>query len=259
MMNYLLELRAFKDWCLMNQPSTGQIALWHALMAMANASGWQEWFSVPNQTLELLTGLSHSGINKSRQILIDRGRIEYRPSDNRKRASRYKVVSFCISNKLETKVNELENEWGNELEYELGNELGTNKGTSESTINKLNNNKLNKTNLIINLTENEKEILNILKNIPNYPFDYEKDLSFIRLLAVDFPTVDILEQVKKYSTWLLDKPLKKKSNPRSQLRNWCKNSVKWGENQKPQTPKGLNSSQANAQVLEVVFGEQAGG
>lgn len=138
-MNYLSELRSFKDWCLMNQPSTGQIALWHALMLMANSSGWQEWFLVPSQTLELLTGLSHSGVNKARQTLIDRGLIEYRPSDNRKKASRYKVNSLCKL--LERRVNELENELGHELENELENELEPQQRTSEGMLYKLNKTK----------------------------------------------------------------------------------------------------------------------
>jgi len=141
-LNYLSELRAFKDWCLMNQPSTGQIALWHALMLMANSSGWQEWFLVPSQTLELLTGLSHSGVNKARQKLIDRGLIEYRPSDNRKKASKYKVNSLCKL--LERRVNELENELGHELGSELENELEPQQRTSKSTINKPNKTKRNK-------------------------------------------------------------------------------------------------------------------
>lgn len=140
-MNYLLELRAFKDWCLINQPPTGQIALWHALMMIANTSGWQEWFSVPSQTLELLTGLSHSGIDKARKSLIDRNRIAYRPSDNRKKASRYKIIPLCHN--MEIKVDELEDELRNELEDELEDELATQQRTSKRTINKLNKTKQN--------------------------------------------------------------------------------------------------------------------
>jgi len=87
-------------------------------------------------------------------------------------------------------------------------------------------------------TELERNILNKLQSILGYPFDYIKDLSFIRDLAVDYPTIDILEQVKKYSVWLLDNPYKAKSNPRLQFRNWCKNSVKWGDKKDYRASRG---------------------
>ena len=87
-------------------------------------------------------------------------------------------------------------------------------------------------------TELERNILNKLQSISGYPFDYIKDLSFTRDLAVDYPTIDILEQVKKYSVWLLDNPYKAKSNPRLQFRNWCKNSVKWGDKKDYRASRG---------------------
>lgn len=142
-MNYLLELRAFKDWCLMNQPSTGQIALWYALMQMANASGWQDWYSVPSQTLELLSGLSRSGIDKARKSLVDRGLIGYRPSDNRKKASKYKIIPLC--QQMENKVDELGDE--------LVDELATIKKASKETIIKQNKTKRNKEKDIVPFAE----------------------------------------------------------------------------------------------------------
>jgi len=72
-----------------------------------------------------------------------------------------------------------------------------------------------------------RELLNQLKKINNYPFDIEKDTEFINSLLVDYPTLDIKEELKKWATYKLDKPLTKKSNARSQFRNWCKNAVKW--------------------------------
>lgn len=81
--------------------------------------------------------------------------------------------------------------------------------------------------LFSDYTESEKQTLNILKNIPNYPFDFTKDIEFVRKLLTDYPSINLLEEVEKYSTWLLDHPLKKRSNPRLTLRNWCAKSYKW--------------------------------
>jgi predicted phage replisome organizer len=78
-----------------------------------------------------------------------------------------------------------------------------------------------------------RELLNQLKNIDNYPFDIEKDTDFINSLLVDFPTLDIKEELKKWATYKLDKPLTKKSNARSQFRNWCKKSAEWKAEKEP--------------------------
>lgn len=66
----------------------------------------------------------------------------------------------------------------------------------------------------------EKEILSCLKKVKNFPYEYEKTLKFIRELSIEFPNIDILEEIKKKCTWWIDHPLTKKSNPHLQLRNW---------------------------------------
>ena len=70
----------------------------------------------------------------------------------------------------------------------------------------------------------ERKILKILNSINKYPFDFEKDLKHIRKLMTKHPEVDILEEIDKWETWLIDNPLKKKSNPRLQITNWMKNA-----------------------------------
>jgi hypothetical protein len=72
-----------------------------------------------------------------------------------------------------------------------------------------------------NVTETERAILKELKTVTDYPFDYEKDLGHIRALAIDFPEIDLVEQLKKWRTYKIDKPLNKNSNARLQFRNWC--------------------------------------
>ena len=76
-------------------------------------------------------------------------------------------------------------------------------------------------------TPTERLILHEFKQIRGYPLNVPTDLEHIRALAVDFPTVDLLEEAKKWRTNKLDKPLKPKSNPRLQFRNWVANAAKW--------------------------------
>lgn len=234
-MNYLQELNAFRDWSLLNHPSTGQVALWYSLMSINNMTGWQEWFTVANQTLQLMTGMSKAGLDKARTQLINKGLLLYQ-SGNTRQAGKYKLVS--IYNK---KVDQWEN---NQKANSLP--IREQSANNQETINKQDNTKTKQEEIINNppllfspeVTEVEREALNLLKNIPGYPFDYEKDLDYIRKLLVDYPSVNIIEQLKGYSTWLLDHPYKAKSNPRLQFRNWCKNTVEWEKKPKFKALRG---------------------
>ena len=82
------------------------------------------------------------------------------------------------------------------------------------------------------LSDEERQYLSLLKSIPNYPFNFERDLSFIRDLLVDFPTLDLKQKIKDWKTWLLDKNPKGKINYRSRLRRWLTNSLKYQEEKK---------------------------
>lgn len=62
----------------MNPLSTGQVALYMALLHVCNRSNWAEWFQAQNQVLSILTGLSRSGILKARNELKQRGLIDFR-------------------------------------------------------------------------------------------------------------------------------------------------------------------------------------
>ena len=84
-------------------------------------------------------------------------------------------------------------------------------------------------NLKEKINKKEKNILSIMKKIPNYPFEPEKDLSFIRELKKEFSAVDFVKETKKWRTYKLDKPLKKDSNSRLQYRNWIENSKKYNK------------------------------
>ena len=67
----------------------------------------------------------------------------------------------------------------------------------------------------------ERECLSVLKQTPNYPFNYEKDLQNVQGLMVEFPDVDILDELKKWAhRKRYDDPLTDKQKPRSQIRNW---------------------------------------
>lgn len=92
-MNWMREILGFYDLIMLNQLSTGQIALWHALMYINNKCSWNKWFSVSNQTLELYTGLERTTIFRSRNKLKQLNLIDFKA--NGTKATSYKLISCC--------------------------------------------------------------------------------------------------------------------------------------------------------------------
>jgi len=90
------------------------------------------------------------------------------------------------------------------------------------------------------LTSDEDAFFKALQLVKNYPFDREKDLEMYEKLKERYPQLDLVESIKDWSTYKIDKPLKDKCNPRSQINTSCKKHVEWGRNLRTEnkpTPK----------------------
>jgi hypothetical protein len=100
-----------------------------------------------------------------------------------------------------------------------------------------------------------------------YPYDQDKDKAFLRDLLADFPTLNLVEEIKQWRAWLMDnqervKGKVKRINYRSRLRRWCTNASAWKvkNNNKPaqsrkryvfeQQPKGKPSPKGH-KVTEI--------
>ena len=94
-MEYITEIKSFYRLMQTNDLSTGQVALWHALMYLNNECYWKEWFTVSNTMLELYTGLSRQAILKNRNILKQIGMIDFKP--NGTKATSYKIKTMSNS------------------------------------------------------------------------------------------------------------------------------------------------------------------
>jgi hypothetical protein len=77
------------------------------------------------------------------------------------------------------------------------------------------------------ITDYERNCLNVLKSVKDYPFDFEKDLDMTRTFMVEFPMLDIYAEYKRWREYKRDRPLKNKSSPRLQLRNWMEKGQKF--------------------------------
>lgn len=138
-MNYLAEIKAFYDLVQVKQLSTGQIALWHALMAINNKCAWIEWFTVPNIMLELNTGMSRSGVLKARNSLKQYGLIDFKA--NGTKATNYKMVTIAKSKQESNQESTQESEQASKQDSTQVSKQDSN------TLNKLNETKQKRKNI----------------------------------------------------------------------------------------------------------------
>lgn len=146
-MNYLQQILAFDDYLLYEtRLSSGQIALWRALMSINNKAQWKEWFTAANVTIESLSGLSRSGINKNRNVLKQLGLIDFKT--NGRKASSYKVCVLYTSNSTQESVDKVPLKYTTQDPYStqqsstflnINNKQNTNGSSTPATPNNINN------------------------------------------------------------------------------------------------------------------------
>ena len=94
-----------------------------------------------------------------------------------------------------------------------------------------------------------------ISKISGYPYSGATDKAFLEELQQQFPSLDIIEEIRSWKTWLMDNvdqdtdrikpkaskiPQKlRKVNYRSRLRRWCKNAISW----KAKPPNGQGPGQ----------------
>lgn len=91
-MNYIVEINLFNEFLVQHKLSTAQIALWYALIHIANKNYWPEWMSVCSKELEQKTGLSRYGIIDARKKLEQLGLVEVK--SNSTKAVSYRIISL---------------------------------------------------------------------------------------------------------------------------------------------------------------------
>jgi DNA replication protein DnaD len=209
-MNYIAEIKAFYDLVQVKQLSTGQVALWHALMVINNKCAWIEWFTVPNLTLELYTGLSRSGVYKARNALKQLGIIDFKP--NGTKATSYKLVSLLHSTQESNRTDVLVSESkqvgkqvGKQDRKQVGNQGGKQVGKqSSNTLNKLNETKLDdlpsSDRLALNRDDDDDQFSEVAKEfrqVFGYPPNQTQVQMITSFLTDGLTTWHILEALKR--------------------------------------------------------------
>lgn len=90
-LNYHKDKNFFMDWLMLNDMSTGEIALWHTLMNIGNRLGQKSVFNAPTSTVMRWTGLSKQGVINARKKLKERGFISYKKG-KQNQAPVYKMI-----------------------------------------------------------------------------------------------------------------------------------------------------------------------
>ncbi len=96
-MNYIAEIKAFYDRLELNPLPSPAIALWHALMSIANKTGWQQEFTVAVSILMLKSGLNAQAIKRARNRLEQDGFITWRSRGGNQSAI-YHLNSLVVQN-----------------------------------------------------------------------------------------------------------------------------------------------------------------
>lgn len=142
-MNYIQEINAFNDWLILNPSvSSDDIALWYALMNLNNISGWQKEFTVAISTIIDRSRLSRSAIYRSRNKLVQLGRIATRERGGNQ-CSLYEIIPFSVShggthngtnNGTQEPKKEPVSPNGTQSGTQSGTQPGTQSGTQSGTI-----------------------------------------------------------------------------------------------------------------------------
>ena len=127
-MEYLSQILRFNDSLPTNNLSPGQIALWYALMHINNKCSWTEWFKAANRTLELYTGLSKNGVIKARNVLKQKGLIDFKSNGTSAASFKLKILYSSTDSGIDSST---------DSGTDSGIDSGIDSGTKSSPLNRL--------------------------------------------------------------------------------------------------------------------------
>lgn len=93
----MAEIKAFYDRLELNPLPSPAIALWHALMSIANKTGWKQEFTVAVSVLVLKSGLNAQAIKRARNRLEQDGYITWKSRGGNQSAV-YHLNSLVVQN-----------------------------------------------------------------------------------------------------------------------------------------------------------------
>nr|DAM36453.1 MAG TPA: Replication initiation and membrane attachment [Caudoviricetes sp.] len=106
-MNQLDIFRAFSIWSRYNMPTANQRSLFYGLLEVWNDTRLvrsDEWLSVPNRTLETISGLSHKTCDNVKNQLQQQGILKIKPGKRNKESAKYNITFWILSEKNDDEI-----------------------------------------------------------------------------------------------------------------------------------------------------------
>ena len=180
-------------------------------------------YEIPKQIMVFETGYNTETIDKLLQKFIGYNKIEYSEETKeiliknwlKYNSFRSPKVMCCIKEELsKIKHQPFKRKTMDSLSIDSGEEKEKEKEEEEEAP-------------PLDITQTEILTLNELKKIKGYKFNYSIELEFIRKLAIDYPNLNVLNQIRSWCARKLDEPLKNKSKPHGQIANWFAKAEEW--------------------------------
>lgn len=148
-MNYLKAIVTFEQYAELNQLPDKPYRLWHSLMAINNACGWADWFTVPMIRLQSkLNTSSRQTIYNARNVLVQQGLLEFKAGKGNKAPSYHLIDITTRTENGHTDVHRSGHPGGQSNGHTDVHGLDT------SVDHYINKTKLNKTTTELNLNKN---------------------------------------------------------------------------------------------------------
>ena len=212
-----------------------EIVLFDTYLLLANKESWECWLTV-KQLMKLLP-IKRDTIFRAKKGLLNKGWIQ---RVNRTGVFIPKLFRYVNSEAQKVDNIDLNTDSGVQKVENIDLKVDNIDLNTDSGVQKVENIDLKVENIDLkvdnidpsnnknnNKNNNNKNILQLLKSIPDYPFNHQKDLAFIQDLVIEFPGANISNNIKDWKVWLLDNPLKGKINYRSRLRKWIQTSMRY--------------------------------
>lgn len=196
-MNYIAEIKAFYDRLELNPQPNTVIALWHALMSIANRAEWPDTFTAAQSSLMLKSGLSASAFKRARNKLAMDGFIEWK-SRGGSLSAQYKMKSLVVHYGLQSEPqNELQNE--------------PQSGPQSDPINKHKQKQKQKHKTICAELDEPASTPPVITLILNDKAEYPIYQSDVNEWAELYPAVDVMQELRKMKGWCKDNPKRRKT------------------------------------------------
>lgn len=183
-MNYITQINGFYIWLETNELSASAINLWHALMHIANKTGWQDNFTVAMSVLEIKTGLQKQAIQRARVQLRDKGRISFKSRSGNQSAV-YQLIP--ISEREDDFHPQSDTQSDTQHDTQSNPQSDTQSDTQSVPINKQNKNKQNKTK----------------QNMLSLPKTASDVIKLFNAICVDLPSASELTNVRKKNIFIV--------------------------------------------------------